>query len=319
MSTRDDILSGLPHGLASARSAPQKFTGERLLVVPRGDARALLEGPTSPLLAVTDCGYFPRADQHFRVRVPAISELIVIACITGGGWCDTGSGRRSIRAGQILLVPPGQIHAYGASPDDPWTVWWVHIAGTALGDFLAGHGVEGTEPVRTPTSFLEITALIAQIVATLEVDMTGKSQLRAAGIAWNLLTAMVTDKEVAKGMDQILDDAASAIRTRMQDRVSADVLAASANVSPSHFAAQFRRRFGVSVGTYQLQVRMARARELFDLGTANVGDVARAVGYDDPLYFSRQFSRMHGVSPRAYRRGDRGAPVTPNPAPAPAR
>ncbi|MCP4840332.1 MAG: AraC family transcriptional regulator, partial [Halieaceae bacterium] len=34
--------------------------------------------------------------------------------------------------------------------------------------------------------------------------------------------------------------------------------------------------------------------------------VAVALGYDDQLYFSRQFSKTVGLSPRAYRRSVRG-------------
>ncbi|WP_349429078.1 hypothetical protein [Microbacterium sp. LWS13-1.2] len=30
--------------------------------------------------------------------------------------------------------------------------------------------------------------------------------------------------------------------------------------------------------------------------------MARDVGWDDPLYFSRRFSGLHGLSPTAYRR-----------------
>ena len=34
--------------------------------------------------------------------------------------------------------------------------------------------------------------------------------------------------------------------------------------------------------------------------------VAREVGYDDPFYFSRQFRRVHGVSPSDYRAQRKG-------------
>jgi len=33
----------------------------------------------------------------------------------------------------------------------------------------------------------------------------------------------------------------------------------------------------------------------------SVATIARQVGYDDPLYFSRIFRRVHGVSPSEYR------------------
>jgi AraC-like DNA-binding protein len=33
----------------------------------------------------------------------------------------------------------------------------------------------------------------------------------------------------------------------------------------------------------------------------HVAEIGRDVGYGDPFYFSRQFSRIHGMSPSEYR------------------
>jgi AraC-like DNA-binding protein len=46
---------------------------------------------------------------------------------------------------------------------------------------------------------------------------------------------------------------------------------------------------------------MSRARELLDTTDQAVAEIARALGYADPFYFSRQFRSVHGVSPSGYR------------------
>jgi AraC family transcriptional regulator of arabinose operon len=46
---------------------------------------------------------------------------------------------------------------------------------------------------------------------------------------------------------------------------------------------------------------MARARELLDTTELHVAEIGREVGYADPFYFSRQFSRVHCMSPSDYR------------------
>jgi AraC-like DNA-binding protein len=88
--------------------------------------------------------------------------------------------------------------------------------------------------------------------------------------------------------------------------VSVADLAGLAQLSPSHFAAVFRRRFGVPVLRYQTEVRMARARELLDTSTAAISTIAAEVGYSDPFYFSRLFSAIHGTTPRQYRSQHKG-------------
>ena len=48
---------------------------------------------------------------------------------------------------------------------------------------------------------------------------------------------------------------------------------------------------------------MARARIMLRHTGRSVKEVAQATGYDDPLYFSKQFRRHAGMSPREYRAG----------------
>ena len=72
-------------------------------------------------------------------------------------------------------------------------------------------------------------------------------------------------------------------------------------LSASHYAALFRRATGYGVLEYQTRLRMALARELLDTTDRSVASIAREIGYTDPLYFSRHFTKVHGASPTAYR------------------
>lgn len=50
---------------------------------------------------------------------------------------------------------------------------------------------------------------------------------------------------------------------------------------------------------------MTKASELLKLTTLSVGDIGSAVGYDNPLHFSRAFKHALGMSPRAWRNQNR--------------
>ena len=65
--------------------------------------------------------------------------------------------------------------------------------------------------------------------------------------------------------------------------------------------ARFRSLTGFSVTEYVKQLRMAPARQLLITSDHTVAEIATAVGYPDPFYFSRQFSAVNGVSPREFR------------------
>ncbi len=78
-------------------------------------------------------------------------------------------------------------------------------------------------------------------------------------------------------------------------------LAALANVSLSHFFALFKQRTGSPPMDYFTRLRMRHACRLLGSGSASVKEVAAALGYDDPFYFSRVFKSVNHVAPSKYR------------------
>jgi transcriptional regulator GlxA family with amidase domain len=82
-------------------------------------------------------------------------------------------------------------------------------------------------------------------------------------------------------------------------------LAAQASVSPSHYFALFKRQTGTAPMDFFIRLRMNHARQLLDSTCSSVKEVAAAMGYDDPFYFSRVFKSVHSVAPAEYRRQTR--------------
>jgi AraC-like DNA-binding protein len=78
-------------------------------------------------------------------------------------------------------------------------------------------------------------------------------------------------------------------------------LAAAVNVSPSHYSALFKRWTGSPPIDYFIRLRMRHACQLFDSTSLNVKEVAGALGYDDPFYFSRTFKAINQIAPSEYR------------------
>jgi transcriptional regulator GlxA family with amidase domain len=54
---------------------------------------------------------------------------------------------------------------------------------------------------------------------------------------------------------------------------------------------------GLSISRYLRALRLRKAQELLADSSLNIAEVAYAVGFEDPKYFSRVFSEEFGVSP----------------------
>ncbi|CAO3380268.1 Transcriptional regulator, AraC family [Azospirillum argentinense] len=78
-------------------------------------------------------------------------------------------------------------------------------------------------------------------------------------------------------------------------------LAAECQLSVGHFVRAFRRTANTTPHQWLLQRRVEHAKTLMREGARTLADVALASGFADQSHFTRTFSRLVGVSPRAWR------------------
>ena len=281
------------------------FPGQRLRVVSRPRVVEALSAPITERLLVTDVGLFPHAAAHGRSRQHGAHEVVIILCTDGAGLVELRGQEHEVGPGQVVVLPREEPHRYRADPHDPWTIWWMHVAGHDAETFVALITDADGEfapvmPVHDPYA---ARAALEHALVSLERDDETAASLRAAsGAAWGLLAQLSADRARAR-LD--VGDPIRAVQDYLRENLDAKTtiaeLARMAGYSSSHFAARFRQTAGMGVIEYQKRLRSARARELLITTEASIADVARAVGYDDPLYFSRHFRAINGMSPSTYR------------------
>ncbi|HSI59835.1 MAG TPA: AraC family transcriptional regulator [Ideonella sp.] len=79
-------------------------------------------------------------------------------------------------------------------------------------------------------------------------------------------------------------------------------LAEMLDLSYHHFCHAFKASAGMAPYQWLVERRVERACELLRATRHSIGDVAAAVGYDDPNQLARVFRARRGTSPVAYRR-----------------
>ena len=70
------------------------------------------------------------------------------------------------------------------------------------------------------------------------------------------------------------------------------------NLSAPTFRHIFISRYGVTPRDYIIGIRMAQAKAILESEKCDsIAELASAVGYTDPLYFSKEFKKHFGISP----------------------
>ena len=91
------------------------------------------------------------------------------------------------------------------------------------------------------------------------------------------------------------------IRENYTRRLSLEELAENVGASKQYCMRAFKKKMGMTIGDYLLDLRMRHAAYLLRSTYMNVNQTADYLGFSSVSYFSRSFKSFYGVSPSEYK------------------
>jgi AraC-like DNA-binding protein len=82
--------------------------------------------------------------------------------------------------------------------------------------------------------------------------------------------------------------------------LSGDLLACELGMSKGNLYKKLKSVTGMTVNIFMRTIRLKLAARLLDQGNYNISEVAYAVGFSNPKYFSTCFSELYSMSPKEY-------------------
>lgn len=92
------------------------------------------------------------------------------------------------------------------------------------------------------------------------------------------------------------------VEEHFAERLDFDALAEEHHLSPATFRRSWARHVSMPPGVYVTHLRIQQACRLLAETRQPVGEIARAVGYEDVLYFSRRFHKATNQTASEYRK-----------------
>lgn len=223
----------------------------------------------------------------------AFPELLLV--MRGEGRLEAGGDPLPLRPGRLVLIPAHLPHRERslASMD----VVWAGLGGTRA-EALAGVRALASDEREAAQPIEQLWLLARQRGSGIGGELDALARLALARVLRFGLNAP------PPGAD-LVDQVVAFLHQHLACCPSAGWIAAKFGVSQGYFFRAFRRRMGLPPLAYLARVRLDHALRLLEHGSLSVSQVARLVGYPDPLYFSKAFRRRHGLNPsqaRALRR-----------------
>ena len=88
----------------------------------------------------------------------------------------------------------------------------------------------------------------------------------------------------------------------VESRLTVNDICAAAGYSRAYAFRAFKTATGKSIMDYFLHLKIERAKQLLREGEFSVKEIADALAFDTPNYFSKSFKRIEGITPSAYKK-----------------
>ena len=230
--------------------------------------------------------------------------------------CTSGDGSYHLKQGEAIFHKPNDFHSVRCDGTQSASIFIVTFeCSSPAMKYFWGRTFRISEEL-TPL----IKRLIAECSQTFSVSKYPLSLLETAPfggtqLVRNYLEELLIlllrgeestpDSAVSRGRDPIGDSLAQRIaeylKTRVSTHVTLEEISAKFHYGKSSLCDVFKHTFGETIIVYHTKLKIAEAKRLIFEKKLTVSEVAEALGFESPEYFSRTFRRYTGMSPRDFR------------------
>jgi AraC family transcriptional regulator of arabinose operon len=248
-------------------------------------------------------GHFNETSGYRAYRRDGVGDWLMVHTRAGQGRFGHAGGDLLAGPGEWVLIRPGTLHDYAVAPQaERWELLWAHfqprpewLAWLKWPEVARGLMHLAPPPGALDARFLEVHRLFTS-------DL-----LRREAFAMNALEALLLECDrhnpltVAPVYDARVLRAMEYVEGNLGRKIGLPEVAQAAGISVSRLSHVFREQTGETLQRHLEAVRMRRAAELLQRTGFSIQQVAGAVGFDSPFYFSLRFKRWSGASPAAFR------------------
>ena len=247
------------------------------------------------------------------------SELELDVVTEGKGEFICGDIHFPVESGDVVLIQPNMLHA--AYPDKEEGlkyrafVFHANMVGAEQTDRSSlsyikplRNGQLQVRPKygREDADYPKVKELAEDLIALAECndayhDLFLKSRLFAL-LYFFEKKENISERGQQSGSSELIRPALEYMTFHYEETISVDYLAGICAISISHFMNTFQKVVGCSAIEYLIHLRIQAACAALTDTTENVAEIATGCGYNNLSNFNRQFKKMTGVSPKAYRR-----------------
>ena len=282
------------------------FEGEQFIVLSETDLLRCSTHPVTSQLYPLTFGYFPSAPSHRVYRKEGKRGWSLTYCLHGKGVLELEGKTFVISEGCAFVIPPFTEHTYEADHKQPWSTFWVRFEGRLAEHYVDLIGATLGKPVTHMPKAKNLFRTYQQLYAARKKYYGDIDLIELSNILGLLLTearrAIIPLSSKQLSCVEQIQKSISFMEKNIHRSCNLQDFISAASMSPRHYSRQFHVYTGVSPMNYFLQMKINDASHKLQHTELSIEQIAKSLGYTDPLYFSRTFRKAQDISPSQYRK-----------------
>lgn len=270
-------------------------------------------------LFLIHCGYH-KCPPNYIFDHHELNEYHLHFVLNGKGTLIINENKYLVKKNDIFILPKNYIVKYYADSNDPWEYIWVTFDGTLAETYLSHANITAKTPVvHSNISNETYLEYVDKILEAHEFNFS--NELKRASFLFELLSTLIESQNDIRSCDSISNtindniniysnisstvhsyvDAAIDFIVKNYTNTTVNDIANYIGINRSYLCTIFKKQLNISPQRYLLSFRMKKAEELIRTTQETICDIAKQVGYNDSLVFSKIFKKTYGLSPANYR------------------
>lgn len=230
-------------------------------------------------------------DHQLKETVTPSARLLLL--VEGKLAYHYASGMVTYQAGDLWLVPQLTRRHWNVVSRTARLLWVEFVHLLPLHVEISNHA----------TRMTELDQLLCEQIVTCWQEGGHRATLQITPMLQTLLSRYALNVPELHSADTALRHPAiskvlSWLASNLDKPIAIDMLHEQARLSANHFRKLFKQATDMSPTQYVQMLRLRKARYLLLTTDKTVQEVGFAVGYEDPLHFSKQYRNCWGISPK---------------------
>ena len=266
------------------------------------------EQKTNPLtgnLYFTEIGEIEVGRGSIWNKGEKLENNILVYCTKGSGIVMISDEQIPVSSDQFFIIPQGDVFKYYSVIDTNSRLLVVHFNGKH--SKLMGKEFSVVRNLISSVNNLVANRemLFEEIFKNLSKGFHDENLEYVNFCFGHLLATFIyankTGDDLANDSNPVIRRAIDYMNKNINLKLTLQQISSEAGYSPTYFTTLFKQETGYSPLSYFSHLKILKATEFLDYTKSKVKEISFFLGYADPYYFTKDFTKRMGMSPRQYR------------------